>query len=208
MKNQGHAALAVAVALSLSGCGGSDNGGGGGNLQLDGLNFSQASSLANQVIGDAEAAENGQPVTGLPSGTATYRGIADMVIPTSASDSVFAIGEVTVNVNYNTPQVTGGSIQDVIVENGDRLDNGSLSIGSAPITGSTGGATDTYAFDASLSGTIDGSAGSLTVSNGSIDGEFGGGSATHIWGFLSGDSNYNGYPESGGLDGEYGAERQ
>lgn len=196
-----------AVALFLTACGS-----GGGESRADrgilgpGANFTkavaEAEALADRIDAIGEA-EDYTEFDDLPSGTATYRGLAGA---TGGENGVALIGDLTLNANFDTGQVDGNIRNFTSNGIGFENPNGRLSI-EAEIY------EDEWA-EASLRGLAEG-----TLSQGDyrmlvelyMEGYFIGNQAKAIEGYLEGTVDFyegNDFAGRYEVDGGFGAEKR
>ena len=196
------AAAAMGSALVVAGCGGSESGGGGGDVFTTvGKSYATASAEALALIDEADDMVTNDPILTPPPGTATYRGAADFEYDTSTGVEL-AVGNLRLAVDFDGGDISG-NISNVLTENGTRM-AGDLPISAGALSG--GGGSTPVEFDADFSGVLTGGGDTLSVTDGVIDGEFGGTNGSHVYGFLDATTSHNG--TGGVMTGAFGAERQ
>ena len=186
------APLLLGAGLSLSGCGGAGTA----------LSYSQRLSDANAIINTADGVVS-DPITSLPA-SATYVGAATFDhTPTGGPGFTEFVGRVDLNVDF-AGETANGSISNVVDDTSASY-SGQLTIFvNESVDPSTGfsGTGDDRTFDGALDGVLNGPS-QLIVTNGSIDADFGGSTATHVSGFIDASSSLGGV--SGDLQGDWGA---
>ena len=201
-------AACAGAALLIGGCSGSGNS--AADFATDGKTFASANAEANSLIDNRITPNVGGPIADPPA-TAVYGGAATLTYGSAASGSIDAVGEINLQVNLAGGSV-GGDISNLVNDRNERLggslnmvtDSGTLFTGDPPVTG--------LSFDgAEMNGTLTGGAdGTLIVSGGTLDGEFGGPNARYVAGMFdagvtSGTATLGGAAAT--LEGAYGAEQ-
>ena len=198
------AAAAMGSALVVAGCGGSESGGGDDFFTTVGKSYAEASSEALALIDEANDVTTNNPILTPPGGTATYRGAVEFDYEvTSMGDLELAVADLRLNVDFDGPSGVTGNINNVVAETGTRY-TGNLPITDGILTGGNG--MDEVEYDADFSGTLIGGGNTLQITDGGIDGVFGGANGSHVSGFLDATTSYNSV--AGTLTGDYGAMRQ
>jgi len=200
-------AALTGAALMVSGCSG--GGTSAADFTTDGKTFARANAQANSLIDNRITPNVGGPIADPPA-TAVYGGAATLSYGSASSGPIDAVGEINLQVNLSVGSV-GGDISNLVNDRDERLsgslnivtDGGTLFTGDPAVTG--------LSFDgAALNGTLTGGAdGTLLVSNGTLDGVFGGANAQFVAGefdagISSGTATLDGAAAT--VEGAYGAE--